>query len=186
MYKSGIFIIGDIKMLTIKQLYKQSKQYKRAKSIAKQRNKLQLEQQVDSSEEWYKLDNAGLIFPAIQQSSWNSMFRLSAYLYEQVDAEILEKAINDIMPRFPAFNVSLKRGFFWYYFQQLDKPIKVEKESSNPCSAIPLTSCHALESFTILNNPYAKNITIAISKITVTNFIGYCCHNLIYDNMFCS
>ena len=125
-------------MLTIKQLYKKSAQYKRARNIAKQRNKLELEQHIKNSEEWYKLDNAGLIFPAIQQSSWNSMFRLSAYLYEQVDARILEQAINDIMPRFPAFNVSLKRGFFWYYFQQLDKPIKVEQEHSNVCSAIAL------------------------------------------------
>ena len=48
-------------------------------------------------------------------------------------------------------------------------------------NAIPFTSCHALESFTILNNSYAKNITIVISNITETNFIGYSCHNLIYD-----
>ena len=46
-------------------------------------------------------------------------------------------------------------------------------------NAIPLTNCHALESFTILNNSYAKNNTIAISIINVTNFIGYSCHNLI-------
>ena len=40
-------------------------------------------------------------------------------------------------------------------------------------NAIPFTNCHALESFTILNNSYAKNITIAISSTNEIILTGY-------------
>ena len=139
-------------MLSIKQLYKQSKTYKRAKNIAKQRQKLAKLQESENLEEWYKLDNAGLIFPAIKQNSWNTVFRISAYLNEAVNCKLLEQAINDIMPRFPAFNVALKRGFFWYYFQQLNKPIKVEEEKDNPCSAFSLSKNTPLFRVIYFNN----------------------------------
>ena len=126
-------------MLSIKQLFKQSEQYKRAKNISKERHKNKLLKENENQEEWYKLDNAGLIFPAIQQSSWNTVFRVSAYLYEKVNAEVLERAVNDVIKRFPAFNVTLKRGFFWYYFQQINKHISIFEENASPCRAIPLT-----------------------------------------------
>lgn len=126
-------------MLTIKQLFKKSSQYKRAKNLSKKRIKNKINQEQHNQEEWYKLDNAGLIFPAIQQSSWNSVFRISAYLKEKVNPQMLERATNDVIKRFPAFNVSLKRGVFWYYFQQINKYIKVEEEHTYPCQAIPLT-----------------------------------------------
>ncbi len=131
-------------MLTIKQLFKQSKQYKRAINIKKTRKQSKLLAEKENQEEWYKLDNAGLIFPAIQQSSWNTVFRVSAYLFEKVNPTVLEQAVNEVIKRFPAFNVTLKRGLFWYYFQQINKHIEVTEEYTSPCKAIPLTKSKPL------------------------------------------
>ena len=39
--------------------------------------------------QWYRLDNAALIFPAIIRKNWNNVFRVSATLKEPVDPEVL-------------------------------------------------------------------------------------------------
>ena len=59
---------------------------------------------------WYKLDNAGKLFPAFSKDSRSNVFRLSFYLDEVVDSEILEQAINKILPRFETFAVQMKSG----------------------------------------------------------------------------
>ena len=51
--------------------------------------------------QWYRLDNAALIFPAIIRKNWNNVFRVSATLKEPVDPEVLNRAIGDLKPRFP-------------------------------------------------------------------------------------
>ena len=80
-------------------------------------------------------------------------------------------------------HISAGNGLKIYQLLKLDE---LECSVAIIKNAIPFTNCHALESFTILSNWYAKNITIPISIISVTNLIGYSCHNLIYDNMFWS
>ncbi len=67
---------------------------------------------------WYKLDNAATIFPGQDTSSWSNVFRLSVTLKEKVDPKILEKALERIMPRFPGFDVRMRTGFFWHYFEK--------------------------------------------------------------------
>ena len=51
--------------------------------------------------QWYRLDNAALIFPAIIRKNWNNVFRVSATLKEPVDPEVLDRAIEELKPRFP-------------------------------------------------------------------------------------
>ncbi len=89
--------------------------------------------------EWFKLDNAAKIYPAAKSSRWNAVFRMSAVLNQEVDPDILQLALDDVINRFPTFRVTLKRGFFWYYFQYLAKPPVVEEEASYPCAMMPLT-----------------------------------------------
>ena len=64
---------------------------------------------------WYRLDTAALIFPAVARRDWSNAFRLSASLTEPVDPAVLQRAADDLRPRFPSFFVTLRRGFFWYY-----------------------------------------------------------------------
>ena len=49
---------------------------------------------------WLKIDNAGKIFPAVSNDSRSSTFRLSMYINENVDKELLEKVVNNLFPRF--------------------------------------------------------------------------------------
>lgn len=83
--------------------------------------------------EWYKLDNAGKLYPSITSTRVSTVFRISATLYNQVNSEILQSALNNIITRFPYFKVNLKRGLFWYYFEHTERYPKVQKETFYPC-----------------------------------------------------
>ena len=82
--------------------------------------------------QWYRLDNAALIFPAIIRKNWNNVFRVSATLKEPVDPEVLDQAIADLNPRFPTYFVRLRRGFFWYYLETILKAPKSQKDFAYP------------------------------------------------------
>jgi len=82
---------------------------------------------------WYKLDNAGKIFPAVSKDDRSNVFRLSFYLDEIVDKDILEVAVNKVLPRFETFAVQLKNGLFWNYFGANTHLFHVEKESPILC-----------------------------------------------------
>jgi len=82
---------------------------------------------------WKKLDNAGKLYPAILSSRYTTVFRLSVTLKAAVQVQILQDALNTTMKRFPYYNVHLRRGFFWYYFEENHKPLKLEADSPHPC-----------------------------------------------------
>lgn len=82
--------------------------------------------------DWLRLDNAALIFPAVRRRDWSNAFRVSAELTEAVDAEILQQAVDRLMPRFPSMYVSLHRGVFWYYLQKLDRSPQVRQDGACP------------------------------------------------------
>jgi len=89
----------------------------------------------DIRENWFKLDNAALIYPAISSTNWNSVFRLSVITKQAVDPDKLQIALDDTLKRYPFFNVALREGVFWHYFQVLDKRLLIEKEKTYPCQA---------------------------------------------------
>ncbi|MFI3252539.1 MAG: hypothetical protein R3Y05_06760 [bacterium] len=78
---------------------------------------------------WYKLDNAAKLFPATYSRKAPTTFRLSAIFYEEVDKEILQKAVDIALERFHPFNVQLKRGIFWYYLERNYSKFYIKKES---------------------------------------------------------
>ena len=82
--------------------------------------------------QWYRLDNAALIFPAIIRKNWNNVFRVSATLKEPVDPEVLDRAIADLKPRFPTCFVRLRTGFFWYYLETIAEPPKAQEDFAYP------------------------------------------------------
>ncbi len=87
---------------------------------------------------WYKLDNAGKIFPGQNTSRWSNIFRQSVTLCEDVDKAALEQALMDTLPRFPCFDVRLRRGFFWYFFEKQHQGVypPVMDDIGNPCHRI--------------------------------------------------
>ncbi len=84
---------------------------------------------------WYRLDNAARLYPAILDTR-DSTFRLSAELFEEVDPILLQQALEKTLPRFPTFEVKMKKGYFWYYFEYNENTPPVEEESEFPCSKI--------------------------------------------------
>jgi len=81
---------------------------------------------------WFKLDNAAKIYPSVRTENWASIYRVSFTLDAPIEKELLEKAAEDILPRFPTMVARLRRGFFWYYFEENTRPIKILKEQGHP------------------------------------------------------
>ena len=82
---------------------------------------------------WYRLDNAAKIYPAIQNARWNSIFRVALTMKQPVDPDLLQKALERVVPRFENMRFRLHRGLFWYYFEINQKTPLVEKDVQNPC-----------------------------------------------------
>ncbi len=82
--------------------------------------------------DWFRLDNAALIFPAVRRRDWTNAFRVSATLNETVQPEILQRAVDMLLPRFPSVYVCLRKGMFWYYLQRLSRPPKIRQEGACP------------------------------------------------------
>lgn len=85
---------------------------------------------------WHRLDNTGKIFPMIANENLSNVFRISVILKEQIEPLLLQKALEDVLPRFKGFRVKLKRGFFWYYFEDNKRTPCIEKETTCPCRYI--------------------------------------------------
>ncbi|MBR2046474.1 MAG: hypothetical protein IJ958_10130 [Agathobacter sp.] len=86
---------------------------------------------------WDKLDNTALIFPVIAGEGMTNTYRISAELKEEIQPELLQEALNILLPKFNVFNVRLRMGVFWYYFEENNKPApKVVEEELFPCRYI--------------------------------------------------
>lgn len=85
---------------------------------------------------WSRLDNASKIFLAARSSRDSKVFRLSCELREDVQAELLQQALDETLEDFPLFRSCLRRGIFWYYLEDCaDRPL-VQEEKDLPCSPL--------------------------------------------------
>ena len=80
---------------------------------------------------WDKLDNTAILFPSIAGEDMTNVYRISVTLTEEVDPVILQRALDIILPKFELFNVRLRTGVFWYYFEENNKkaPTVVEENT---------------------------------------------------------
>ena len=96
-----------------------------------------MEKKIHKSDEthrfWFPLDNAAKIFPAVLTKEFSGVFRLSAVLKKAVRIGPFFKAVSLAEDRFPYFKVQLKKGFFWYYLEQVSSHIPVEVDVNRPC-----------------------------------------------------
>ena len=87
--------------------------------------------------DWFRLDNAATVFPGQNSEEWSNVFRLSVELKENIDPDLLSKALRNTLPRFPAFDVRIRKGFFWYYFEKNPNGAPpVMPDINNPCHRI--------------------------------------------------
>lgn len=81
---------------------------------------------------WLKLDNAAKIYPAARRRNWSNVFRQSVTLNEEVDVDVLRSALDVTVKRFPSIAARLRRGFFWFYLQELSNAPEIKSEYSYP------------------------------------------------------
>ncbi len=86
---------------------------------------------------WERLDNTAHLFPVIAGESMSNVYRISVTLKELVQADLLQQALDMILPKFDGFNLRLRQGVFWYYLEENGKPApKVCEENTFPCRFI--------------------------------------------------
>ena len=86
---------------------------------------------------WDKLDNTANLFPVIAGEDMTNVYRISVTLKEEIDPQKLQEALDIILPKFGGFNVRLRQGVFWYYFEENGKRApKVRREDDYPCRFI--------------------------------------------------
>ena len=59
---------------------------------------------------WYPLDNAGVLYSAIQKDRYSAIYRFSAVMTEPVNPPLLQRAVEKTMPRFPGFAAEVLSG----------------------------------------------------------------------------
>lgn len=136
---------------------------------------------------WLKIDNAGLIYPSASSEKWNNVFRVSAYLKQDVDPKILQQALNIVILRFPNFDVAIRRGFFWYYFQSLDEFPIIEEETLYPCRKMELNAKKHLFRVLYFKNKISfetfHSLTDGGGAINFLNSLLCCYFNLLGNNI---
>lgn len=86
---------------------------------------------------WEKLDNTANLFPAIASRNTTNVYRISVTLTENIDENLLQQALDKVLPRFDTFRVRLRKGIFWHYFETNSRPAPtVRQESEYPCRYI--------------------------------------------------
>lgn len=92
---------------------------------------------------WDKLDNTAQLFPVIAREGMSNVYRVSVLLREEIDGNALQLALEKVLPHFRNFQMTLKKGIFWHYFEENEKELpRVVEENTYPCLYI---------------NPYANN-----------------------------
>ncbi len=85
---------------------------------------------------WDRLDNAGKLYPSLSTQKWSSLFRVAAVMKHDVDPQLLQEAVDRVLPRFPTITTQLAAGFYWYYLKNNPKRLLVEPDLKFPCSPI--------------------------------------------------
>ena len=92
---------------------------------------------------WDRLDNTAHLFPVIAGENMSNVYRISVTLKELVDRDILQEALNIVLPKIDGFNLRLRMGVFWYYFEENGKPApRVRQENAFPCRYIQQNKNH--------------------------------------------
>ena len=83
---------------------------------------------------WYKLDLSANVYPTLQRKNFSNVYRISVTLTEPIQPDLLQKALEMTLNRFPAFQVALRKGLFWRYLEPNHRPGPfVQPDIENPC-----------------------------------------------------
>ena len=113
----------------------------------------------DKNLKWDKLDNTAQLFPVIAREGMSNVYRVAVVLKEDIDETALQLALEKVLPHFDVFKTTLKKGIFWYYFEENDKPApRVTPEHEYPCRFIHQNK----------NNYYLFRVSYYKNRIKIT------------------
>ena len=81
---------------------------------------------------WRRLDNAAKLFPAASSKRDTRVFRFYCELKEDIQQEILQKAVDRTLEKYPIFLSVLRKGLFWFYLERRDIDAFVKEEKRPP------------------------------------------------------
>lgn len=108
---------------------------------------------------WRRLDNTAKIFPLIASQDLSNVFRISATLKREIQPDLLQQALEEVLPERKDFQVKLRRGVFWYYFEENTRTPKVQRETSYPCKYI---DPHGNQKFLFRVTYYQRRINLEV------------------------
>ena len=87
---------------------------------------------------WYKLDRSAIVYPTLQRRDFSSVYRLSVVLKEPIRPDILQKAVDIALVRFPTYKTAIRKGLFWRYLEPNHRPGPfVQEDIRNFCMPMP-------------------------------------------------
>lgn len=134
---------------------------KEEKRLEKKAKKQEIKEASRKQLRWDKLDNTANIFPVIAGEGMTNTYRFSVELNEEIQPELLQKALDIVLPKFNVFNVRLRMGVFWYFFEENNKPApRVTEEVLFPCRYIQPNK----------NNSYLFHVSYYKSRVNLEIF----------------
>lgn len=91
---------------------------------------------MERSKSWSRLDNAAKIFPPTTSRRDTKVFRFVCELTEPVNGSLLQQAVENTIAEFPLYRSILKKGLFWYYFEESSLLPQVTEERLPVCAPI--------------------------------------------------
>ena len=102
---------------------------------------------------WFSLDDSAKIYPMSLEHGNMPLFRLSAYMVNDVVPELLQMALTFTIKRFPSFATTLKKGIFWHYLDTTKRRFVICEENDTPCQPLKVSRSGS-QSFRVI---YYKN-----------------------------
>lgn len=143
-------------------------------------------------ENWYKIDNAGKIFPSVKSRNNTAVFRVAVVLDHKIKPEELQKATDVVAKRFPVFMVKLRKGVFWNYLEKNKDVFSIQEESEYPCKGLnPVKGDEHLLRVLYYNNRIAVEFFHALTdgyggaqflKSLVYYYLKFCGFNIDHEN----
>lgn len=85
---------------------------------------------------WIPLENASKIFLATFDEIDTKVYRFTVGLKAEVDPERLQRAVDYAFDHMDLYRASIRRGIFWYYFEESPLRPVVKQEKDVPCASI--------------------------------------------------
>ncbi|MEG2540581.1 MAG: hypothetical protein RSB59_02240 [Clostridia bacterium] len=112
----------------------------------------------------YELDSSAKFYPVIASKKSQSLFCVGAVLADDIEPQILKKALNEVIRRYPILAVTIERGYGWHYLQENRAEVPVFPAEERILRPID----------TKLTNGYMFRVSYIATRIRIDMFHGLC------------